>query len=225
MENASKEISTTGIVYNWLMTQDLGKEITSVELATILNCNMNNVSASLSSLVNEGMLETAGERALYNDKGQLHGYVVYKLVKKYERPIRAKPIYTKPKRMHPIEENVTENFPRPATPRVFVSNSSYKFETDKLLQYGEVIEVCKSPVFEDFVGLEHTPKFEGRIKDMMHDFDAENDYVACFGDPLITSMMIFYLSSIVNKIKILRYSKKSEGFILREIGDHTLDLD
>ena len=100
--------------------------------------------------------------------------------------------------------------------RVYAPVNNERFEKSALHDLAKhTVFVCPVPVFEDIK--DRTDLFERYISQEMHDFDADNDVVADFGDSLVFAMMIFYLARRHDKIYVARFNRRSSDYIVRLI--------
>ena len=102
----------------------------------------------------------------------------------------------------------------------FVPNPASRFDADKLRDLaGELVYVCDTPMFDDMTGNEFIPRFEGRIRRAMKNYDPNKDLIAFFGDAMIFAMMIYYAAwEFDTPIKVARFSVKSNEYVIREIS-------
>lgn len=103
--------------------------------------------------------------------------------------------------------------------KAFVPNPAVRFDADKIRDLAnELIYVCDTSIFDDMAGDENKYRFEGRVKEVMINFDHKQDVIVFFGDALILSMMII---SIVmepgESVFLARYSTKTDQYLIREL--------
>lgn len=103
--------------------------------------------------------------------------------------------------------------------KAYAANPAPRFDATIVRQFaGDIVYVCDTPIFDDLVTDEFKPRFEGRVKEVLKDFDEDKDVIVDFGDALILSMIIFHLAAGgVDKINIARYSHKSNEYVFRSL--------
>jgi hypothetical protein len=102
--------------------------------------------------------------------------------------------------------------------RVFVPHVNFRFETDPLLKMAEnIVYICKGPIFDDMIDIEHSDRFEKNIVKAFADFNPDEDVIADYGDALIFAMSVFYLGLYWDEINIARYSSKKSEYLVRPL--------
>ena len=103
--------------------------------------------------------------------------------------------------------------------RVFVPNPSFKFNPEILYELAEtVVYTCDTPVFDHYLDESFSPQFEGRVAERLDDFDPEKDVIAHYGDVIIFSMMVMYLSDNHDHFDIARFSNRQQKYIVRNLS-------
>lgn len=109
--------------------------------------------------------------------------------------------------------------------RVFVCNPSFKFDPVELSNLAnEIVYVCDMPMFDNLVGEEYEPRFEGRISERMDNFDPTKDIIAYYGDSMIFALMVMFISDRWEWFDIARYSAKKSGYIIRQMKFESFTL-
>lgn len=110
--------------------------------------------------------------------------------------------------------------------RVFVPHPNLRFDEAPLHRLAdEVIYICNSPMFDDFIGVEYVKSFEVKIKKTLIDFDPDTDVIADFGDAIIFALSIFYLCTNLDSFKIARFSRKNGEYLVREVSDKFFEME
>lgn len=98
--------------------------------------------------------------------------------------------------------------------RAFAANPSPRLDTAPISQIADtVVYVCATPMYDNL--MDRDDLFEKRVAEMLIDYDPEYDVILDYGDPMIFSLMIYFLSD--DKIKVGRYSRKDGQYTVKEI--------
>lgn len=104
--------------------------------------------------------------------------------------------------------------------KAFCPNPAVRFDASILREMAdEVIYVCDTPIFDDLASDEMKPRFEGRVKEVMRDFDWRYDLIVFFGDALIYAMMLFVVCQDEDNVEIsvARFSTKANEYVVRKL--------
>lgn len=94
-----------------------------------------------------------------------------------------------------------------------------KYDPDELRRLAdEIVYTCDRPMFDDMIGEEYAPKYEGKVAERMRDFDPNNDVVAYYGDSNIFGLMIMWLADNFEGFDVARYSSRAQAYIVREFS-------
>lgn len=105
----------------------------------------------------------------------------------------------------------------------YAANPVSKFDLDSLNNLAEnVVYVCATPIREvalDGETSDNLAVYSTIVETMLSDFDSDRDMIIHVGDPLIITLMLFYLSDR-DYVNVGRYSRKHESYIVKRINTY-----
>ena len=103
--------------------------------------------------------------------------------------------------------------------RAFVPNPNFRFDPTELKNLAdEIIYVCDRPMFDNLMGDDHIPSYEGKIAERMMDFNPESDVIAYYGDSIIFALMVMWLSENYTVFDMARFSSKEQTYLVRAMS-------
>lgn len=103
--------------------------------------------------------------------------------------------------------------------RVFVPHYNFRFSPEPLkLIADEIVYVCDTPMFDDFIDDQFKHRFEDKVVEAMSDYDPASDLIAFYGDVLIFAMMIIKATEQHEEIFVARFSTKLNSYIVRKLS-------
>jgi hypothetical protein len=105
----------------------------------------------------------------------------------------------------------------------YAANPVSKFDLDSLDKIAEnVVYVCATPIREVALDGETSDNlgiYANIVETMLADFDSDRDMIIHVGDPLLITLMLFYLSDR-DHVHVGRYSRKHESYVVKKINTY-----